>query len=309
MTSYRETRKQKVEHMRGRPHRNMVLRLYKGENITSNALKLINEFSRSLERGSERPSFTSIMSTSFIAYEVHLAYPMVVEPRCSSTRVFVIFLLIYTLILTTAYKSNLTAFLTVTRDPQSIETFKELYESGLQVLGIPFFETSLRASGNQYLRALADKFVVRYHFQETTKDVLAGRAVTINSKIYLDAVAAQMTTPSGKPLVRTMKECFSTYSVGIAYPRNSPLKLKFDQVIARMFESGLVGRWLQDTNKLYKKLEKEKVQETQFDNDLGDTAADGFVPISMDHIQGIFILLAFGYLAAALIFVAERKFS
>lgn len=57
-----------------------------------------------------------------------------------STRVFVMFLWLYSTILTIAYSTNLTAFLLVQKPPASIQTIAEIFDSGLEVadIGAPF---------------------------------------------------------------------------------------------------------------------------------------------------------------------------
>lgn len=53
-----------------------------------------------------------------------------------STRIFVLFLWLYTMILTIAYSTNLTAFLLVQKPAASMETLKELSESGVEVAAL-----------------------------------------------------------------------------------------------------------------------------------------------------------------------------
>lgn len=67
---------------------------------------------------------------------IHFRESQTVLPRNPSTQVLVSFMWVYAIILTTGYSSNLTAFLTVTRQPDSIETIKELRHSRLNVLGV-----------------------------------------------------------------------------------------------------------------------------------------------------------------------------
>ncbi|XP_064096227.1 uncharacterized protein LOC135208037 isoform X2 [Macrobrachium nipponense] len=260
--------------------------------------------------GFEEPGFRHITLSIFYTCGAHFSYPLRNQPMGSGLKIFVVFLWIYILLISTGYRSNLTAFLTVVRQPASIETFKDLYESGLQVMGIPFFKTSLEFSGNQYLRALVDKFRVSLAFRETTKDVLDGKAVTINSRIYLEAVGAQLKR-KGKPLVRIMKECFSSYAVGLAYPRNSPLKSKFDLWISRIFDSGLVRRWLLNSLTRYQKLQKgnisandEEEEEEEAPQD-GKESAGGATPLSLEHMQGLFIILGFGFALSTVAFSIE----
>ncbi|KAK3876182.1 hypothetical protein Pcinc_019003 [Petrolisthes cinctipes] len=66
----------------------------------------------------------------------HFQEPQTAEPRMDSTRIFVLFLWLYTMILSIVYSTNLTAFLLVTKTPTSIQTMEELYQSGREVASI-----------------------------------------------------------------------------------------------------------------------------------------------------------------------------
>lgn len=84
---------------------------------------------------------------------IHFRVPQTLLPSHASIQVLVVFLWMYSIILTTGYSSNLTAFLTVKRQPPSIETIKELRESRLNVFGVgPFFGNSMAQSENPHLR-------------------------------------------------------------------------------------------------------------------------------------------------------------
>lgn len=84
---------------------------------------------------------------------IHFRVPQRLLPIHASIQVIVVFLWMYSIILTTGYSSNLTAFLTVHRQPPSIETIRELRESDLKVFGVgPFFGNSMAQSENPHLR-------------------------------------------------------------------------------------------------------------------------------------------------------------
>lgn len=50
-----------------------------------------------------------------------------------STRIYVLFLWLYTMIITIVYSTNLTAFLLVQKPAASMETIRELYTSGREM--------------------------------------------------------------------------------------------------------------------------------------------------------------------------------
>lgn len=79
---------------------------------------------------------TGLSESWHYSFGLHFREPQCSLPRMDSTRVFVLFLWLYTMILTIAYSTNLTAFLLVQKPPASIQTIAEIFDSGLEVAGI-----------------------------------------------------------------------------------------------------------------------------------------------------------------------------
>ncbi|XP_068250104.1 ionotropic receptor 21a-like [Palaemon carinicauda] len=254
--------------------------------------------------GRENSRFTTLVESCLASVAIHFEHPLGILPNNQSTRIFTIFLLLYSIIITTGYKANLTAFLTVTREPKSIETAEELYKSGIPVKSFPWFRTALQYSANPVHRALAENYVIRYTFDEIKDEILAGQTITINSRKYLVPSSTLIRTRRGKPLLRFLKECLSSYSVGIGYAMNFPLKEKFNRVLSRMFESGLANKWFQQTNEFYWKLKKMEGLKN-YGGDDWYVSTDGVIPLGMAHMQGIFIVYVIGFVISKFIFLVE----
>lgn len=105
-----------------------------------------------LRRDGGEMSF-SVSSSWFYSFGVHVREPLPELPGMTSTRVFITFLWIYSIILTIAYCTNLTAFLLVNRPPIAVETIQELYHSGLKVVGVgEFYKRALAAATDPYVK-------------------------------------------------------------------------------------------------------------------------------------------------------------
>ncbi|XP_063863963.1 glutamate receptor ionotropic, kainate 5-like isoform X2 [Scylla paramamosain] len=80
---------------------------------------------------------------------LHLREAQARLPRQPGTQVLVAFLWVYTMILTIAYSTNLTAFLLVKKLPASIETLEQLSQSSLKVAGVgELFMTELQEASD-----------------------------------------------------------------------------------------------------------------------------------------------------------------
>ncbi|XP_042869996.1 ionotropic receptor 93a-like [Penaeus japonicus] len=148
------------------------------------------------------------MASSFLyAAGMHFRQPQHRLPARDSTRSFFLLLWFYAIVLTTSYSSNLTAFLTKSRQPKGMETIRELREASLPILCVnSFFKGSMVLSENKDIQALADRYRVVPGFEQVYQLVLAGEGVNIESRSYLEyVVSTQFTTPQGRPRMRIMK--------------------------------------------------------------------------------------------------------
>ncbi|KAG7173507.1 Glutamate receptor ionotropic, delta-2-like 23, partial [Homarus americanus] len=237
--------------------------------------------------GEEMKSLQSLSFSCYYALGLHCCEAQVTLPQMKSTRVFIIFLWLYTITITIAYSTNLTAFLMVTKPPSIMETIKELHASGLEVSGVgKFYGDALASASDPYLQSLKDRFQDYSTAEDIFSGVLEGKAVMLQNRPYLEFVAATKFPSRGASRMRLMKECFAPFSIALGLQRHSPLKRKFDQG-QKESEGGVVV-----------------AGETQ-DRGVRGGARGGGVPLSLDHLQGIFFVIVMGWIATVLIFLVE----
>ncbi|ROT64949.1 Variant Ionotropic Glutamate Receptor [Penaeus vannamei] len=252
-------------------------------------------------RNEEHRGLKSFLYASLYTFGLHLRESQAYLPSRRSTQVFVSFLWLYTIIIITAYCSNLTAFLTVARQPPSIDTVKGLYASGLNVAGLGyFFGKALELSSNQYLRGLAERYEVHTRYEDIWTVVRRGTAVNLESR-------------------KTLQSAFFPHEIGVTVQRGSPLRRKFDMWVLRMVEAGLIEHWFLDSLRIAKKDAVEKNnnakkgggEETVTEGEEEEQVAVTGVrsrSINLDHMQGIFFVLFLGYVASGLVLAGEVVF-
>lgn len=109
------------------------------------------------------PHLQSLLSSYLHVLAVHIREPVTRIPSTSASRLLVASLWLYAMILGMLYCCNLVAFLTVTRQPQAINTFKDLLQSDLQVVTLgPFFRNLMKGSDNVYLKVRKKKYLRIY---------------------------------------------------------------------------------------------------------------------------------------------------
>ncbi|KAK8389387.1 hypothetical protein O3P69_008852 [Scylla paramamosain] len=107
----------------------------------------------------EKLAGRSFAFSTLYTFAVHLRNSRPLLPLRTSLQVFVAFLWVYVIIVTEAYSANLTAFLTVERVPEGINTLKELYQSSFTVYAQgPFFGNNLAAAKNEHARIVSKPY-------------------------------------------------------------------------------------------------------------------------------------------------------
>ncbi|KAK4308281.1 hypothetical protein Pmani_020034 [Petrolisthes manimaculis] len=254
--------------------------------------------------GDEATNLTEIGFSWYYAIGLHFREPQVVEARMNSTRIFVLFLWLYTMILTITYSTNLTAFLLVQKPAASMDTIKELYESGREMALIcQGLTLSIAKSRDPYIKGLMNVFKTYKHHKldEVFDRVLKGKSVFLENEEFLNFHITTQFTHRGVSRIRLMKECLTQYNIIIALQRNSALKRKIDIIISWVHESGLVEHENRKalefaaTTKKYGSADKEKSTNQE----------EGVVALSIDHMQGLFILVVLGWFVGVLVFIME----
>ncbi|XP_037803934.1 glutamate receptor ionotropic, kainate 2-like [Penaeus monodon] len=242
-------------------------------------------------------------------------------PRSPSTRVFVLFLCLYAVILTIAYSTNLTAFLIVATSPAGVESIRELYESGKEVAGTGYFyRDALASSGDPFLQGLTDRYQGYSTAEDILEKVVSGDAVYLQNRGSLEYVRATKFSSRTLQGVRIMKECFAPYSIALAVQRHSPLKEKISQVVGRLRSSGLTRQYfLQSLRRAAASevrareghhrglmlLGREGSELAQGGAAEGDESTEGVIPLTLDHLQGVFLLALLGWCISFLVLLAE----
>ncbi|KAG7162872.1 Ionotropic receptor 93a-like 24 [Homarus americanus] len=255
-------------------------------------------------RGGEEEimSLLTMGSSTLYTWGIHLRVSQVRVPKGTATQLLVLTLWVYAIILTTGYCSNLTAFLTVVRAPPSIDSIRELHASDLKILGIgTFIKLSMAISENPNIKGLTERFEPHTSIEEAVLEVQKGVGVFIESKKFLEYIIATKFTTRGHASMRIIKEYFAPYNVAVALQKNSPLKQNLDRVIRWAFEGGLVTRWFIDSNNLARKLQRENTGEEE---NL-DKVEDSVIPLSLDHLQGIFFILCLCLWVSFIVFLVE----
>ncbi|XP_045619614.2 ionotropic receptor 21a [Procambarus clarkii] len=263
--------------------------------------------SRSRKFGKELGSLRTLSGSWIYSVGMHLMKSQAHLPLTITTQVFVTFLWLYTTILTIAYCTNLTAFLLVSKPPRAVETIKELYDSDLKVAGMgEFYKDELASASDPYLKRLAKIYEGQTSTDAAYQKVLKGEVVFLQNRAFVEFIARTKFTSGGVSQMRIMKECFAPYNIAMGLQRHSPLKTKVDEVIGWIQQSGLLRKYFLDSLRLAASTKEYKGgDDTGVDGQSDFNHDGGVIPLSLDHLQGAFLILVAGCLIAGCLFLYE----
>lgn len=208
------------------------------------------------------------------------------EPRSKLLRFVLVIWSCASVLLFTAYQSQLISTLMKPFYEHQISTIDELLESDLFISLNP----SLQTFQVYFNETLGDRLV----FCKTNEFCLNRTAFSRDSattrgeipvkffmkKYYLDE--------NGKPMIAKLKES-STIFLQYVLLRGHPFKDKFNSFLLRLNEIGLMKRWLSELQSMG--YEDKHVNEK--------------VPLTIGHLQAAFYLLILGELLASFVFLLE----
>ncbi|XP_066983221.1 ionotropic receptor 21a-like [Macrobrachium rosenbergii] len=258
--------------------------------------------------GSNSGSHDSLLYSLYNVLGMHLNAQ---HPTQYSTtmRIYIGFLSVYCMLITIAYSTNLTAFLTVEKIPRGIETIAELPDCGMHVIGVDdYFQNILRSSPDPSLRPLADTYEIQYDANKLYSRVQSGRAIFIQNRGFMEYTLMLNFTRKGKSSLRIMKECFISHPVALGVQQHSPLKKRFNQIIGRLVNGGLIAKFFTDTLRLVKTAQEQESQQggDQTNSQNVTEGSSGTVPLTLEHMQGLFLIAGFGLTLSLTLFAVEK---
>ncbi|ROT81116.1 chemosensory ionotropic receptor 21a [Penaeus vannamei] len=175
--------------------------------------------------------------------------PVQLVPSTWGLRLVVLTSWLAVTIISAGYKSSVIAFLLVPLPAQPVNTLEQLLKSGLR-WGVrdrggwdEWFSNSLDPTS----RKIAEGFEFVNGIDSGISRVLEGDFAFMNSGTFLRyLVASNFTNAYGQTELHIAKECFVPFRIGLGMPRFSVYTQRFNEVVGRVVEAGMVSRWFQN---------------------------------------------------------------
>ncbi|XP_069995697.1 probable glutamate receptor [Penaeus vannamei] len=245
------------------------------------------------------------------AWGTTLEDPPSEPPANPTSRMLVVWWLMFCLVATTAYKSALIAHLTVQLESPPIDTFEDLLGQrgwgwGMSLTGSAM-QSFLNTSPDPVIRRLGEN-VQRLSEVDRTSKVMRGKFAIVEPKYYIKAIVAKnFTNRVGyTPLHVGRKEYAIFAGLAFGYRRGAPFRSKFSESKQRMIEAGLMKHWIDDVFEAFSLKARNAKAKSGEDELLQPMSNGGPVVLSLHHLQGAFYLLFIGCACASFSFLGEK---
>ncbi|XP_068081108.1 ionotropic receptor 93a isoform X2 [Anabrus simplex] len=246
-----------------------------------------------------RRIFRNMTSSFFKTYSEFLSIPLPKLEILESDRIFEIFWVFFSLIITSLYQGSLASYLVLPKYLPDINTLQQLDESGLGIYIYPGIDSYIKIDeSNSLLVNLAEKLEIGDEDLSVICDNIV-RLGNISGIMDYHSAKYYISLPKYRkneyPLLHLMSECVMPAYVVYEVPLESLFLHRFNTLVQRMVEGGLFGKWHKDT--ILRKILGENLQ----------VDANKTHPkiLSLSHLQSAFYLLLLGLSFSLLVIIGE----
>jgi hypothetical protein len=250
--------------------------------------------SRTVRRQSEPALYRDPGSCMMATWGLSLEIGAHRQPRGLIMRLVFICWVIYCLQISTAYKSSLISFLTNPHLEPAILDMKQLVESHLgfeYTVGLSeYFDDPADAS----MRRIRDSLRFCHNITVCLNNVAAAAdTALVSDEWYVEYLIPQLYLDSnGQPLLRTLPEEVLSYHVVMILTKGNVLLERFNELISRVVESGLMEQWAKD-------IRSTRKSRAMFQDGAGERR------LSISHLQSVFVFLLLGESVALVTLIIE----
>lgn len=242
------------------------------------------------------PLPTVFHSWTFVAvYVLSLLLGISTAPRVVLTRLRIIIglIVLYSLIISSAYTLSMRSFLTVPWKRENIETFQEIVDANYLVEGTPQPNRILQrlSGGSLALQELSRRFRIhKDHFDvlilrmQQKKDI-----TTFAAQRFLQFYVSEVLNNTGREDIYLLPECvIQAHASPFLFKKGSPYINPVNRIIFAAMEAGLTQYWFTYST--------PKLLVSRFSD---------FQSLTLDQLTFVFIILLIGTTLSVSVFITE----
>ncbi|XP_063357695.1 ionotropic receptor 21a [Cydia amplana] len=229
-----------------------------------------------------------------------------------TTRLLIGWYWLFTIIITSCYTGSIIAFVTLPVFPETVDSIQQLLDGFYRVGTLDrggwerWFLNSSDPKTNKLLKKLQLVGDVPSGIRNTTKTFFLLPFAFLGSRAELEYIIQSnftKTKKSKKAQLHISNECFVPFGVSLTFPNNSLYSSKLSGDIARIVQSGLIDKIENEV-----KWEMQRTPSGKYLSAGSGTLKLGAITekgLTLADTQGMFLLLAAGFLLAAAALISE----
>ncbi|XP_064101701.1 ionotropic receptor 93a-like [Macrobrachium nipponense] len=250
-------------------------------------------------------------------------------PEGSSFRAVLGAWLVFAFILGSAYRGNLTAFLTIPKYPPRVETVEQLVETFDRITMPPFgneFIQFFKQSDNKLYKTMAEHMSIVPSVMDGLREAIKEKEAHVAGRRFMEqTIAKHFSNPDGSTKLYIGRESILPGISAWPLPHDAPYRPQIDRVMMSVIEAGLYEHWSRTILRLaqgesrkrareyreQQQKEKRKNSVSDSENEMDDPSEDDkqasrpSQALTVVHMQGPLMLLLLGLVAGGICFCLE----
>jgi hypothetical protein len=249
----------------------------------------------------ESHTYRTVLYCAYNAWSAFMGVSVPEMPRTSKLRILFLVFVCYCFAMNTVFQAFFTSFLVAPGYGKKIASLDELKHSDLMYGRQIGMELSLEfLSVNDYKDLTLPRFECADHVACLQRVFTKGDITTMSLKIDAEYVFLKVNGQSGKKMLCTVNKILLILDTVMCLTKGHPLLDRFNAVITRCMETGLVEKYWSELNH---NLQLENVDKFK-DGDC-EVCSEMYFVFSLSHLRVAFLVLGFGYFLSAMVFLFE----
>ncbi|GFG37170.1 hypothetical protein Cfor_00419 [Coptotermes formosanus] len=257
----------------------------------------------------EHVSYKNALLCLLQAFSVVLGHSVFVRPHNWHLRLFFVIWVYCCLLINNAYQSSLISGLTRPQFEPAVDTVEKLLQSDMAYGYVPASEILFNRNPDRTSTQIVRNSDKCHTLKDCLKRIISTQDFAVfGGELHLLCLSYKKKYRiSGGPKFIPFKDEFASYLATMFFRSGSPFLESFNTIIYRMVESGMVQKLRKNTSLYY---HMEDTDHDGDDDEYGDPEVDGSdaVVLTLNHLQGAFILLLFGLALGLSVFIIELRY-
>jgi hypothetical protein len=249
----------------------------------------------------ESHTYRTVLHCAYNVWSAFLGVSVSQMPRTTKLRMLFFIFVCYSFAVNTVFQAIFTTFLVAPGYGRRITSFDELLHSDLMYGRDITMETALEAlSINDHKRLTLASFICPNHVTCLQRLFTKGDITTMSLKIDAEYVFSyKVFAQSRNIMLCSVDDIILPMRTVMCLTKGHPLLDRFNAVIRRSMETGLVEKYWSELNFNLQLQNLEKFKDTEC-----ELCSNMYFVFSLSHLRAAFIVLGFGYVSSV-VFLLE----